>query len=129
MILISMMLFTFIALTGCSDDSNPVSAFEPEIINNADAFQFQITDAVNVNTILNYNWTNTGSQAPIDHSSVLSEGTATVKLYDADGTEVYSNDLVASLNESSSVGTAGIWNVQIIFVNASGTFNIRVEKL
>ena len=124
-----MMLFTFIALTGCSDDSNPVSAFEPEIINNADAFQFQITDAVNVNTILNYNWTNTGSQATIDHSSVLSEGTATVKLYDADGTEVYSNDLVASLNESSSVGTAGIWNVQIIFVNASGTFNIRVEKL
>ena len=77
MILISMMLFTFIALTGCSDDSNPVSAFEPEIINNADAFQFQITDAVNVNTILNYNWTNTGSQATIDHSSVLSEGTAT----------------------------------------------------
>jgi len=123
-------LCTSLALIRCSDEKkNPLIAFQPEIINNADAFQFQITDASNVTTTVTYPWTNTGTQATINHSTVTTTGSATVYLLDTDTTEVYTAGLSASLNEASSVGTTGIWTVRVVFVDFSGTANFRVEKL
>ncbi|MDH3892219.1 MAG: hypothetical protein OEV49_14165 [candidate division Zixibacteria bacterium] len=117
-------------LAGCSGSNpNPISAFEPEVVNEADAFQFQITDADNVSATLTYEWSNTGAQATIDHSTVTAEGMASVVLLDADDMQVYSNGLVASANEQSSVGVAGNWAVRVSLVNFSGTVNFRVEKL
>ena len=119
-----------LVLIGCSDEKkNPISAFQPEIINNADAFQFQITDASNVTTTVTYSWTNTGTQATVNHSTVTTAGSATVYLLDADTTQVYTAGLSASLNEASSVGTAGNWTVRVVFIGFSGTANFRVEKL
>lgn len=126
LIIIGVALFLLI---GCGDDKNPLSAFEPEIINTADAFQFQITDASGITTAVSYPWTNTGAQATINHSTVTTQGSATVYIMDADTTQVYTAGLVASLNEESSAGTAGTWTVRVVFENFSGTANFRVEKL
>ena len=114
---------------GCSDESNPLAAFEPEIITTADAFQFQITDATMVNTIVSYQWMNASTKATIDHSTVSTRGSATVEIMDATGTTVYSNTLVPSGNDQSNTGAAGNWTVKVTFVNYSGTANFRVEKL
>ena len=123
-------LFAALVLIGCSDEKkNPISAFQPEIVNNADAFQFQITDASNVTTTVTYPWTNTGTQATINHSTVTTVGSATVYVLDADTTEVYTAGLSASLNEASSVGTAGNWTIRVVFVDFTGAANFRVEKL
>ena len=123
-------LCSVILLIGCGGEkSNPLSAFQPEIINTADAFQFQVTDASDVTTTVTYAWTNTGAQATVNHSTVTTAGSATVFILDADSTQVYTAGLAASLNESSAAGTAGVWTVRVVFVDFSGTANFRVEKL
>jgi len=115
-------------VTACSD-TNPLAPFEPEIVNNADAFQFQITGADNVTVSRSYTWHNTMTRGSIDHSTSVTGGSASVIVLDADGTEVYRSVLKASGTEQSSVGTAGDWTVQVVFSRFDGTANFRVEKL
>jgi hypothetical protein len=114
---------------GCSSDKNPIAPFQPEVINNADAFQFQITHARNVSTTVSYTWTNTGTQATVNHSTALTAGSATVTVYDANNQQVYTHGLLASGTEQSAVGVAGSWRIRIVFGDFDGTANFRVEKL
>jgi hypothetical protein len=118
-----------LASAGCSNDSNPISAFQPEIVNKQDSFQFQITDARHVTTSLAYQWNNSGTQATVDHSTALTAGQATLTLFDADSNQVYSSGLMASANEPTQAGTAGVWTVVVVFVDFSGTANFRLQKL
>lgn len=120
-----------IALAGCGSDNknNPIAAFQPEVINNADAFQFQITDATNVTTTLTYSWTNTGTGATVNHSTATTAGTAAITIFDADSTQVYSSGLLASGTEATATGTTGTWTIQVAFADFDGTVNFRVEKM
>ncbi len=116
-------------VAGCSGDTTTSSLdqFEPEIVNEPGTFQFQVTDATNVSTILSYTWQSAGSRVSIDHSSALSGGTASMTLLDADGTQVYSSALKASGSEMSAEGVAGVWTIGLTFHDASGTMNFRTE--
>jgi hypothetical protein len=115
-------------LNGCGNDNNSaLSPFQPEIINDADAFQFQVTDADNVTTVVSYTWQNSGTQATVNHSSVINSGSATVTVLDADQTQVYTSGLVASANEPTQAGTSGDWTIQVVLMECSGTLNFRVE--
>ncbi len=117
---------------GCSSSTPPaapLSNFSPEIINNPDAFSFQITNGENITTTVDYTWQNTGTQATINHSTTTTAGSASMFIYDADSVQVYTNGLVASANEPSSVGTTGSWRIRVVFTNYSGTSNFRVDKL
>ena len=107
----------------------PLAPFQPEIVNNQDAFQFQATDVKNVTATLHYPWQNTGMQATVNHSTALTGGTATVTIFDADSAQVYTSPLLASATEQTVSGLAGTWTVKVVLTNASGTFNFRVEKL
>ncbi len=115
--------------TSCSDETNPLAAFEPEIVNDADAFQFQITDATNVSVTRSWTWNNTATRGTVDHSTALTGGSATVVIQDAAGLEVYRSAMMASANEQTSAGTAGDWTVTVVFSDFDGTANFRVEKL
>ena len=129
-VLTSSLLVLLFAIPGCGKhDANPLAAFEPEIINTADAFQFQITDAANVTVTRSYTWDNTATRATIDHSTATLGGSASVVILDVDSTQVYSSGLVASANEPSESGTPGVWIVRVTFSNFSGTANFRVQKL
>ena len=120
---------TIIFLIGCSSsDSNFLSSqFEPEIVNTADAFQFQATGVENVTTTLNYDWNNSNTQATINHSSTVSDGTVTVTIFDADSNQVYQSGLLASANEVSTSGTSGTWRIRVVLDHAYGTFNFSVQ--
>lgn len=119
-----------IIMTGCSSNSTAsLAPFEPEIVNNADDFQFQATDITNVSTQVTYDWPNSGTQATLDHSSAITGGSASIMLYDHNDSLVYSNGLVASLNEASSVGTPGTWRLVVTLVDCSGTLNFRAQAL
>ncbi len=125
------LLFALLAI-GCSSSnppSVPLSNFSPEIVNNIDAFSFQITNGENITTTVEYSWENTGTQATIDHSTTTTAGTASIVIFDADSAQVYTNGLVASANEPTTVGTAGTWKIRVSFVNYSGTANFRLQKL
>ena len=113
---------------GCgNDNNNSLAPFQPEIINETDAFQFQVTNAENVTTVVSYAWQNTGTQATVNHSSAVNSGSATVTILDAQQTEVYSGGLVASANEPTVAGEAGAWTIQVVLMDCSGTLNFRVE--
>ena len=120
-------------IISCSSKSvlptQPLSNFNPEIINNTDAFQFQITNGENVSTTVSYLWENTGTQATVNHSTVTDSGSAVMTVLAADSSQVYTSGLVASANEPTTVGTTGFWVIQLTFTNYYGTANFRLEKL
>lgn len=114
-------------IAGCSSD-NTLAPFEPEIVTQADTFQFQITDATDVTTTETYSWKNPASKAVIDHSTSLTGGSASVVIRDAAGVAVYSSDLKASGTEESQAGQTGTWTVALSFTDFDGSANIRVES-
>ncbi|NCQ34093.1 hypothetical protein GW813_03225 [bacterium] len=128
-ILTSVLLGACLLAAGCGSGSNPLAPFSPEIISNADSFQFQITDGKNVTVTETYTWTNPTNGVSVDHSTAKTDGGASMVIRDASGVQVYSSELKASGSEQSISGNPGDWTVQVIFSNFDGTANFRVEKL
>ena len=121
-----------LAVAGCSSNNTPtapLTAFEPEIINAADAFQFQATGLTRTTATVSYPWENSATQATIDHSSAISEGTTLLSIFDADSTLVYSDSLQASASHQTAAGTAGSWTVHVTLTLVNGTLNFRAESL
>lgn len=114
-------------LIACGDD--PLSPFQPEITSGVDSFQAQATDVTNLTTTQAYTWSNTGSRATINHSTITASGAARLIVKDAAGVTVYDHTLVPSLNEATAVGAAGLWRIELRFTSYSGTLNFRAEKL
>lgn len=127
----SMAVFTSIIISCGSSDPPPapLALFEPEIVSDPDSFSFQATETENVTAAISYTWSNIGVQATVDHSSVVTAGTAVVKIYDSLDSLVYDSGLLASANESSTIGVAGDWTIIVTLSRCYGTLNFRVQKL
>ena len=80
-------------------------------------------------TTLTYSWSNSGTRATINHSTVTTAGSTLLVIRDGAGATVYSKALSASLNEATSAGQAGTWSIQLTLTNYSGTLNFRAQKL
>ena len=124
---------TLLALVAaCGDDPTaPPPGIQPQIVNNTDAFSYQITSLDNVTGTYNYTWQNTGTLARVTHSSNAgASGTATLTLLDAVGTQVYTGTLVSSGQPvSSPVGVAGAWTVRVVYSSYSNAqVNFAVAK-
>jgi len=122
-------LLVSIAFTGCSDSptAQPVPGVQPEIINIADSFEYQIQSIANYTGSASYSWQNSGNTAVVDHSSAITDGVGTLVILDADGTEVYAGVLTDSGSVATQAGTPGTWTVRISYVTFSGTVNFRVQ--
>jgi len=132
MAMLGISLIMGLVILGCGSSNPPVSPlapFQPEIFNNPDNFSFQATAIENVSTTVIYNWSNSGAQATVNHSSVVDSGTAVLTIYDANDSLVYSNGLAASLNEPTSAGLAGSWRIRVQLTNCYGTLNFTTQKL
>lgn len=117
------------ALVGCSSNpASPLDPFSPEITNATDNFELQATDVVDASGTLDYPWTNTGTVATIDHSTTTSAGSATLIVFDADGTIVYDAALSPSNNATTGSGTAGTWTIRLVLADYDGTLNFRAQK-
>jgi len=123
-------IFALMSLAACSDDPTAPAnlGVEPEILNNTDVFQFQVSSVEGYTGTLNYNWDNTGELANVDQSSAIEPGQAILTLMDADGNEVYSRDLSEDGSSPSSAGLAGTWRVRVAMTGLNGTVNFRAEK-
>lgn len=116
--------------SGCSSNSsNPLAAFQPEIANNPDSFQFQVTAASNVSTTVEYVWQNSGSRATINQSSAITAGSATLTLFSPDSVARYAGTLSTNGTFQSDTASAGAWRIRVTFSNLSGTLNFRAQKL
>ncbi len=131
LVLLALAALMFIHLGGCSSNSTspPLSQFQPQIANNADNFQFQITGATAVTTTVEYTWQNSGSRASINQSSAVTAGSAILTLFDSTQVERYSNSLSANGTFPTDTGYAGPWKIRLVLTNLSGTLNFRAQKL
>ncbi|MCG6986746.1 MAG: hypothetical protein LJF06_00960 [Gemmatimonadetes bacterium] len=101
---------------------------QPEVGNNTDTFQWQVSNLSGVTQTFTYQWSNTGVAANINQASALTGGSATLTIADAAGTQVYSGSLSNNGTFQSSSGTAGSWTVTVVLSNATGTLNFRLQK-
>lgn len=123
-------LVALVASAGCGDDATSprVPGVEPEVINNPDAFQFQVSAVDGYTGTLTYAWQNTGVMANVDQSCAVESGQATVTLIDSAGNEVYTEDLSVDGSYTSAEGAAGDWHIRLHFTAVVGTLNFRAEK-
>jgi hypothetical protein len=101
---------------------------QPEINNQTDTFQWQVTAMDNISQTLSYTWQNTGTTANVNQSPNLSSGSASLVIQDASGTEVYSRSFSQSGSFTTDSGSAGAWTIRVTISSASGALNFRVEK-
>jgi len=113
----------------CQCDDNTLAPFEPEIVSVTDNFELQATGVRNRTTTLIYDWENTGQRATVNHSTATSSGTARLIIKDDGGDTVYDKILVPSLNDSTTLGAAGAWEIHLVLDHFYGTLNFRVQKL
>jgi hypothetical protein len=116
-----------IILAACGDSATAPGR-DPEIVNTADNFQYQITDIQGFSGTQTYSWQNTGTTATVNQSATVAAGSATLVLRDANGVQVYSRSLADNGSFSSSAGAAGTWTVRVSYSAADATVNFRLDK-
>ncbi|HEX6558347.1 MAG TPA: hypothetical protein VF021_02775 [Longimicrobiales bacterium] len=116
----------FVLAAACSDSTGP--GIQPEINNIADNFEFQVTAITNYSGTLQYTWSNTGTSANVNQSTVFTAGSARLVITDASGAEVYNRSLADNGTFITTTGQAGAWKVRVVFTGASTTANFRVQK-
>ena len=117
----------FVLLVACGDSATAPGR-DPEIINSADNFQYQITDIQDFSGTQVYSWQNTGTTATVNQAAAVAAGSATLVLRDANGVEVYNRSLAENGTFASSAGAAGTWTVRVTYSGADATVNFRVDK-
>jgi hypothetical protein len=117
--------------TVACDESPTAPGLQPQIVNNTDAFSYQLSDVAGATGVWNYTWQNTGTLAKVTHASDAgATGTATVTIRDAAGTQVYSGSFATSGEiVTSPAGTAGAWTISVTYSNYTNTqVNFAVNK-
>lgn len=128
----SIVLVTLLLAAACSDGATgPPPGIQPQIVNNTDAFSYQISDLDGVTGTWDYTWENTGTLAKVTHASDAgAAGTATITIRDGAGTQVYSGALATTGEPvSSPAGVAGTWTITMTYSNYTNTqVNFAVIK-
>lgn len=116
----------FAAVLASCDDAPTGPGVEPEIVNNTQSFEFQVSRISNYSGILTYTWSNSEVSANLDESASLSGGYVRLTVIDSRGTTVH-NALVEDGSMFTSDGQSGDWTVRVQFEGASGTVNFRLQ--
>jgi len=114
-------------LVACGD--NPLGPEgQYQVSSAADNFtlsMWYLEDAVDTRT---YKWENTGPQATVYESQILSSGSVILTIRDAEGTVVHQSDVVSDFDGDTEVGVAGSWTIEVELQNANGMFDISIIK-
>lgn len=114
---------------GACSDSPTAPGIQPQIINQADNFEYQVSDVQGFSGTLSYTWQNSGTQANVNQATTVSGGTITLRILDAAGTQVYSRSLSENGTFATAVGQAGAWTVRVVYSSAiAPTVNFRAQK-
>jgi hypothetical protein len=111
----------------CADANVIGPANQLEVSNNPGIFEWQVTALDGVTQTLTYSWTNPGTSANVNQASSLSSGSATVRVRDQAGTEVYNRGLGQNGTFQTSAGTTGTWTVVVTLDEATGTLNFSLD--
>jgi len=120
-----LMVLGSLLTSGCDDDP-AAPGIEPEIINSAESFEFQVSRVGNYSGTLEYTWSNSESAANVDESASLSAGSVQLTVFDAAGTIVH-DEPVTDGSMATDDGDSGDWRVRVRFSEATGTLNFRLQ--
>lgn len=116
-------------VAGCDGGSTGIGPENQlEVTNVTDQFQFQLTALDKVTDTRAYDWENTGTQATIDVSQAITNGSAGLIIRDAEGTITYQTEIEGGMDGTTSPGVAGTWRIEVDLSRVTGTFNFRVQK-
>ena len=115
-------------LGACGSSSATAPRYQPQVVNLANNFAFQVSALDNVSDNIQYAWQNDGTTANVNQSPSNLSGTVSLVILDANGTQVYSRSLADNGTFTTSVGKAGSWTMRVGFSQASGAVNFRVQK-
>jgi hypothetical protein len=123
-------LLIVLALPGCGGNppTAPAPGIQPQIVNTADDFSYQISNVSGFTGSATYWWQNTGVSANINQATTVTSGTMVLTVRDANGTQVYSRSLADNGTFVTADGVAGTWSIQVSYDSASGTVNFRSQK-
>ena len=124
-VLVVLLIASAVVVTGCKDKT--LAPFEPEVANNTGTFQFQVTEAKDVTTTLNYSWQNNAEVANVNQACAITSGEGTLTLVDANQQVMYTRNLMDNGTYASSSGMPGIWTIRVTLKNLGGTLNFRVQ--
>ena len=115
-------LAALVMVAACGDGPT-APGIQPQIVNIADSFSYQVSAIQGFTGTYTYTWQNTGTLARVNHSSDAgATGSATVVVRDAAGTQVYSGQLVSSGQPMSTpAGVAGAWTINVVYSSYSNT--------
>lgn len=130
MALVAVALTTALFLPGCgiNPPSAPAPGIQPQIVNNADDFSYQVSNVADYSGTATYSWQNSGVSANVNQATTVNSGNMTLVIQDAAGTQVYARSLADNGTFVTSAGIAGTWTIQITYGGASGTVNFRAQK-
>ncbi len=122
-------LFLMLVPTGCSEDGRLIGPQnQMEVTNATDSFQWQVSALSRVSQTLTYTWEHTGTVASVNQASAIAGGSATLRVTDSQGLEVYARGLQENGTFETAPGSPGGWTVTITLTNATGTLNFRLQK-
>ena len=112
----------------CGSSTGPLAPYDPQIVNVADNFSFQVTNVSNITWTYTYRWQNTGDSATVNQATNGTAGSAVLTVFDKNGTQLYSQSLAGNGTFGMAKGVAGLWTVRVQFTNYSGTIDFNVQK-
>ncbi|MDE3213987.1 MAG: hypothetical protein KGM98_12190 [Bacteroidota bacterium] len=116
---------TSLSLMACKKNN---ATYQPKVSNNTDNFTFQANNTTNLSSNYDYSWNNTGQTATITVTSTITTGTANISIYDANGSQVYTNDIQTNGTFTTSTGVSGIWKIHVTLSGADGNVSFTVQK-
>lgn len=117
-----------LGVLSCGGGGTIGPANQPQVRNSVDDFQFQASNLSHVTQTIQYIWQNTGTLADVNQAAAVTGGTASLRIRDAGGAQVYSNSLTANGTAVTQAGATGNWTIEVTLNDLSGAINFRVQK-
>jgi hypothetical protein len=116
-----------LGMAACSDDE-ALNPNDPRVIIAVDNFRFQASNMEDTAATFNYAWDNSGTQATVNQTSTITDGTGTLTIFDADSLQVYTRSLTENGDFETGVGNPGVWQVRVSFADLTGGVSFRLQK-
>lgn len=117
-----------LAVTGCSG-GDVLAKYQPQVVNAADQFRFQVSGLNAVTTTHEYTWSNAGQKAGVEQVMLLGGGAGTITIFDAANTQVYQQPIGTAGVQQTLSGAPGRWRIRVELSGASGSVGVRVQTV